>query len=136
MAGDNIDHALRGYADRVLNLHNERKELNDNIREVYGEAKDAGFDTTTLREIVREMRMEPDARAARYQLLDEYRIAVGILADTPLGRASEPSSTIERPRPLAEQPVHRGRGRPRKSADQALDDARTHLGASKPMFDA
>lgn len=89
MDGDNrIDIALRNYADRVLNLHNERATLNKDIREVYAEAKAAGFDTTTLREIVSELKMEPEARAARYQLLNEYREALGMLEDTPLGQAA------------------------------------------------
>ena len=145
MDGDNIGHALRGYADRVINLHQDRDALNGDIREIYKEAKDAGFDTTTLREIVREMRMDSDARNSRYQLLDEYRHAVGILADTPLGQAAMPEHlrrtavAVEKPTPFAEQTVHRPRprGRPRKNAEQAID-SRAHLGGggSKPMFDA
>jgi uncharacterized protein (UPF0335 family) len=137
MDGDNIGHALRGYADRVINLHADRDALNGDIREVYKEAKDAGFDTTTLREIVREMRMDSDARNSRYQLLDEYRLAVGILADTPLGQAAE-LRVVEKPTPFAEQPVHqpRPRGRPRKNASEALDQAQAHFAGSKPMFDA
>jgi uncharacterized protein (UPF0335 family) len=136
MDGDNIGHALRGYADRVVTLHKERKSLNETIGEVYGEAKEAGFNITTLREIVRELQMEPDARASRYQLLNEYRAAVGIdFAGTPLGQAAEPveegedepmsgraAPMVERPTPFAAQPVRRGR--PRKDA------------GSKPMFDA
>jgi uncharacterized protein (UPF0335 family) len=135
MDGDNIKQALRGYADRVVTLHEERKELNQTISGVYAEAKEAGFNITTLREIVRELQMEPDARASRYQLLNEYRAAVGIdFADTPLGRAAEPMAgetvsgraepMVDRPTPFAEQSVSRGRGRPRKAE------------GSKPMFDA
>lgn len=126
MDGDNIGIALRGYADRVMTLHTERDDLNGSIRVIYKEAKDAGFDTTTLREIVRELRMEPEARNSRYQLLEEYRRALGMLADTPLGRAAEErAAVVERPTPFAEQPIlqkPRRRGRPR--AD------------SRPMFDA
>jgi uncharacterized protein (UPF0335 family) len=119
--------ALRSYAGRVINMHEERDTLNDDIGEVYREAKDAGFDTTTLREIVREMRMEPEARTSRYSLLETYRRALGLLADTPLGEAAmeraasetptptpTPPAVAARPRPFAEQPIKRGRGRPRK----------------------
>lgn len=145
MAGDNIDHALRGYADRVVNLHTERKTLNKDIAEVYAEAKGAGFDVTTLREMVRELQMEPDARNARYQLLDEYRVALGLLAGTPLGDYATEAAARVVPmpaKPFAEQPVHdpdrpRGRGRPRKtsSIDRAVDAARAHL-TGGPQFDA
>jgi uncharacterized protein (UPF0335 family) len=106
-----IDTALRGYVDRIVNLHQDRDAVNGDIREVYGEAKDAGFNVTILRGMVKENRMEPEARDSLYQLQHEYRIKLGM---------------ISRPKPLAEQPLHRGRGRPRK-ADAA---------ASKPMFDA
>jgi uncharacterized protein (UPF0335 family) len=114
--------ALRSYADRVVSMHEERDTLNGDIREVYKEAKDGGFDTTTLREIVREMRMEPDARSSRYAMLETYRAALGLLADMPLGEAAmdraaqeAPAPRAARPRPFAEQPIKaRGRGRPRK----------------------
>lgn len=125
---DHIDTALRGYTDRIVRLHEERDALNSDIREVYGEAKEAGFDVTTVREVVRELRMEPDARNSRYQLLDQYRHALGMLADLPLGEAAI-DAAASRPRPFAEQPVKRGRGRPRKdSVGDAIAAARAHLG--------
>src|SRR4051812_48524569 len=127
--------ALGGYIDRIATLHGERDDLNEGIRGVYREAKDAGFDTTTLREIVREQRMEDEARHSRYALLDSYRAALGMLAGTPLGEAATAAQTAARPNPFAEQPVaRRGRGRPRKEqpaadpVDAAMDRARAHLG--------
>lgn len=111
--------ALRSYVSRIVSLHDDRDALNGDIREVYKEAKDGGFDTTTLREVVREQRMESEARHSRYALLDTYRHALGMLADTPLGesavqRAESEQPAVRRPRPFAEQPVKRSRGRPRK----------------------
>ena len=121
-----IDTALLGYADRVVNLHKERKALNQDIAEVYGEAKEAGFNVGTLREIVRELQMGPDARAARYQLLDEYRAAVGLLADTPLGRAAEPRDAPAGPRRGSSG--GRRKSKTSTAVDDALARARSHLG--------
>jgi uncharacterized protein (UPF0335 family) len=114
--------ALRGYVSRVSQLHDERDEINESIRNVYGDAKDAGFDTTLLREIVREHRTDAEARSARYAKLDAYRRALGMLADTPLGSAAF-AVEMERPRPFAEQPIGtpRRRGRPRKTTDPVAD---------------
>jgi uncharacterized protein (UPF0335 family) len=128
MDGDHIGSALRSYSNRIESLHDDRDALNGDIREVYKEAKEAGFDTTILREIVRERRMDPAARQSRYQLLDEYRHALGMLADLPLGAAAIEAAA--KPKPFAEQPVKRTRGRPRKSSaiDDALAAARAHLG--------
>lgn len=118
MQGDNLyggvvnDAALRSYVERVSGLHDERDTINEDIREVYKEAKDAGFNTTILRELVRESRMEPDARDNRYVILDAYRHALGLYADTPLGRAALEAAIAPKPR--------RPRGRPRK---HDLEDA-------------
>ncbi len=114
--------ALQGYVQRVANLHETRDEVNGDIREVYREAKDAGFDTTILREIVKEYRTDGEARQSRYALLDQYRQALGMLAGTPLGEAAmhgaaELRVVVDKPRPFAEQPLHRRPGRPRKPAN-------------------
>lgn len=132
--------ALQRYVGRIEEKHNERKELNEEIKEIYGEAKDAGFDTTILREIVRERQMEEPARHSRYALLDSYRRALGMFADTPLGQAAMDRAEAihavhppagrrgRKPRSFAEQPITapRPRGRPRKAADP-LQAARDHL---------
>jgi uncharacterized protein (UPF0335 family) len=131
MARSNIDTALRGYVDQVIHLHEERDEKNGEIREVYAAAKEAGFDTTILREIVREMRMDPEARAARYETLDDYRAKLGMLDGTPLGEAGAARHTASAER---QKPARRGRGRPRKSSsvDDALDNARRHIYGGNP----
>lgn len=113
---------LRGYVERVSSLHDTRDEVNGDIRAVYAEAKDAGFDTTILREIVKEYRTDGEARQSRYSLLDQYRRALGMLAGTPLGEAAMHGATelrvvVDRPRPFAEQPLRRRPGRPRKPAN-------------------
>lgn len=138
MAQSNIDTALRGYVDRIVILHEERDEKNADIREVYAELKGAGFNVTIVRQMVKEQRMDVDARNSLYQLEEEYRIKLGMLAGTPLGDAAEArefhgdqGDNIHPwpEKPFAEQPVHqpKRRGRPRK-IDEHLDNARRHLG--------
>jgi uncharacterized protein (UPF0335 family) len=79
---------LRGYCGRRCNLLEDRDRINEDIRELDQEIKDAGFDRSTVREIVREMRTDPEARNARYTLLDSYRQSLGLYGDTPLGQAA------------------------------------------------
>jgi uncharacterized protein (UPF0335 family) len=131
--GQMIDRdALNRYVSRVLRLHEERAALNADISSVYEEAKNAGFVTKIVRQIVREQQMEADERESHYALLDSYRAALGMLADTPLGAAAmrqAERTTAPRPKPFAEQPITRGRGRPRKDkAGDAMTRAREHLG--------
>lgn len=113
--------ALGRYVDRIEALHVDRDELMASIKEVYEEAKSAGFVTAVLRQIVRERRMEETERHEHYALLDSYRSALGMLADTPLGEAA--MATIIKPKAFAAQPMRRSR-RPRKPAPAkpALED--------------
>lgn len=147
MDGSNhIDMALRSYVDRIVHLHEDRDNINGDIREVYGELKDAGFNVTIVRGMVKEQRMDADARNSLYQLQEEYRIKLGLLAGTPLGEAAvqreaayeaanraHPLPVSEMPRPFSEQPVHapKRRGRPRKTqaerTEEHLANARVHL---------
>lgn len=77
---------LRLFIERVERLEEEKKGIADDIRDVYAEAKSNGYDTKTIREIVKLRRMEPHARREREALLDTYKAALGMLDGTPLGR--------------------------------------------------
>lgn len=90
MQGSNqpIDPALQGFVSRLDNLSNDRDALNADFKEVYEEAKEAGYNTKALRQIVRERRMDQDALAALNETLEDYRNKLGGLADMPLGEAA------------------------------------------------
>lgn len=127
--------ALGRYVDRIEALHVERDELTADIKAVYDEAKSAGFVTAVLRQIVRERRMEPDERHDHYALLDSYRRALGMLADTPLGEAAMARAAAPKPRAFAEQTLSppRRRGRPRKP--DPIASAREHLNGDSLLED-
>ena len=63
------------------------------ITDVYAEAKGNGFDVKALRQIVRERKQDSNERAEQESILDVYRRALGMLADTPLGRAATEAAT-------------------------------------------
>ena len=58
--GDNILPAggeqLRGLEDRIMSLLDERDEISEDIKEVYAEVKEAGFNTSTLRQAIARRR--------------------------------------------------------------------------------
>ena len=87
--------ALRRYRDRVLRVEEERKVLGDDIKEIYAEAREAGFVTKILRQMVREAGLDPQVRQDMYDLLDTYRAALGMLAGTPLGDAAMQQAGFE-----------------------------------------
>ena len=69
---------LRSFIERVERLEEDRANLNADIREVFGEAKSAGFDAKTMRQIVRLRKLEPAERQEQEHLLEIYRNAVGL----------------------------------------------------------
>ncbi|MGB0570488.1 MAG: DUF2312 domain-containing protein [Alphaproteobacteria bacterium] len=68
---------LRSFIERVERLEEDRANLNADIREVYSEAKSAGFDAKTMRQIVRLRKLEPAERQEQEHLLEVYRNAIG-----------------------------------------------------------
>ena len=79
---------LASFVERLERLEGEKKGLSDDIKEIYAEAKEKGFDVKALAQCVRLKKVNPAERAAYEARLDEYRGALGLLADLPLGRAA------------------------------------------------
>ena len=81
------DH-LRSLVERIERLEEEKATITADIKEVYAEAKGTGFDTATIRQIVKLRKLEPNDRQEREELLDIYKRALGMLDGTPLGLAA------------------------------------------------
>ena len=69
---------LRLIIERIERLEEEKKGNSDDIKDVYGEAKAAGYDTKTIRQIVRLRKMENHVRQEAEALLETYKAALGI----------------------------------------------------------
>jgi len=69
---------LRLFVERVERLEEEKKGIADDIRDVYAEAKANGYDTKTMRAVVRLRKMETHVRQEADALLETYRIALGL----------------------------------------------------------
>ena len=69
---------LRQYVERIEKLEDEKKQISSAIRDVYAEAKAAGFDVKALRQVIRLRRMRPEERQETLDTLEVYRAALGI----------------------------------------------------------
>ncbi len=74
VAGDR----LRSLVDRIERLEEERKALGSDIKDIYSEAKSAGFDVKVLRQLIRIRKSEPAEIEEQETLLDVYRRAIGM----------------------------------------------------------
>jgi uncharacterized protein (UPF0335 family) len=76
---DNVSaEQLRLLIERVERLEEEKKGISDDIKDVYAEAKSTGFDTKTMKKIVKLRKISRDARMEEEALLDTYKTALGI----------------------------------------------------------
>lgn len=79
---------LKWFIERIERLEEEKRVLAEDIKEVYAEAKGTGFDTKIMRRLIKERRRDQDGVAEEEALLELYKRALGMLADTPLGEAA------------------------------------------------
>ncbi len=69
---------LRSLVDRIERLEEERKALGSDIKDIYAEAKSAGFDVKVLRQLIRIRKQEPAEVEEQETMLDVYRRALGM----------------------------------------------------------
>ncbi|WP_416907953.1 MAG: DUF2312 domain-containing protein [Polymorphobacter sp.] len=70
---------LRLFIERVETLEEEKAAIADQIKDVYAEAKGTGFDTKTMKTIVRLRKMDANSRAEQEALLETYKTALGLV---------------------------------------------------------
>ena len=70
---------LRSIIERIERLEEEKQALADDIKEVYAEAKGNGYDTPTLRQVIKLRKQDTTERQEREALLDLYMSALGMI---------------------------------------------------------
>ncbi len=69
---------LKSFLDRIERLEEEKSGLADDIKDIYAEAKSTGFDTKTMRKIMRLRKMDVEKRREEEELLELYKSAIGL----------------------------------------------------------
>ncbi len=69
---------LKGYIERIEKLEQEKRDVQDHIRDVYAKAADEGWDTKVMKQIIRLRKMDDDDREEQEILLDTYKRALGM----------------------------------------------------------
>jgi uncharacterized protein (UPF0335 family) len=78
-AGHNSDGQLKAIVERIERMNEEKQAVADDIKEIYTEAKGAGFDVKTLRAIVKIRKQDKAKREEQEALLETYLHALGML---------------------------------------------------------
>lgn len=70
---------LKQVIAKVEKLEEEKKEVSEQIRDVYSEAKSMGYDTKALRKVVALRKIDRQEREEQQAILDTYMHAIGEL---------------------------------------------------------
>lgn len=82
-----------GLEREAKGLQAQAKEIKEQISDAYGEAASEGYSKPVLRQVIKEMMMEPDKRQLVFEFeseVDVYRHALGLIDD----EAGEPTISI------------------------------------------
>lgn len=79
---------IRAFVERIENLDSEIRELNEQKKEVFAEAKGDGFDVKILKEIVKLRKQDEEERDERESMLDLYMRAMEQAAPEKVAKAA------------------------------------------------
>jgi uncharacterized protein (UPF0335 family) len=77
---------LRALVERIERIEDEIKGLTEDKKDIYSEAKGAGFDVKILREVVRIRKQDQKERDEKESLLDVYLHALA--TSDPMAKAA------------------------------------------------
>ena len=72
---------VKSFLERIERLEEEKAALQGDIKDIYSEAKGVGYDTGTLRWLVRERKIDAADRAERDALRETYLHALGMAVE-------------------------------------------------------
>lgn len=70
---------LRQFIERAEQLAAEKKDIADQEKELFAEAKGRGFDVPVMKRVIRDRKIARDALAEREAIEDMYRNALGMV---------------------------------------------------------
>lgn len=69
---------LRAFIERVERLEEEKQSIQDDIKDVFGEAKGRGYDTKAMKTIIRLRKKDANERMEEESILQTYMAALGM----------------------------------------------------------
>ncbi|CUH39692.1 hypothetical protein JSE7799_02420 [Jannaschia seosinensis] len=69
---------LRQFIERIERLEQEKKDIAEQVKEVFAEANGRGYDTKVMRKVVALRKREPDDVAEEEAVLEMYKEALGM----------------------------------------------------------
>lgn len=80
MSNSDPNQRLRALVDRIERLSEEKVAISSDIRDIFVEAKDSGYDTRVLRAVLRRRAQDPKELEEFETELERYEAALGVPA--------------------------------------------------------
>ena len=74
--GGNAKKQIASLAKRICKLEDDKAAVAEDLKDVYNEARDGGFDTKILRKAIRFIRADSATRKAEQDMIDTYVHAI------------------------------------------------------------
>lgn len=69
---------LTQFVERAERLISEKKDISEQEKELYAEAKGRGYDTKVMKKVVALRKRKPDEIAEEEAIIDMYKAALGM----------------------------------------------------------
>jgi uncharacterized protein (UPF0335 family) len=69
---------LKQFVERIEKLEEDKSNIAEDIKEVYAEAKSQGFDTKTMRQVIKLRKKDREQLQEEQSLLDLYKDALDL----------------------------------------------------------
>ena len=69
---------LLSYIERIEHIEEEKKALQNDIKEIFEEAKSANFDVKAIKQLLKIRKMDDQERQEEEFVLDTYKRALGL----------------------------------------------------------
>jgi uncharacterized protein (UPF0335 family) len=70
---------LNALIERIERLNEEKAGLNEDIKEIFAQAKSDGYDTKAMRRIIQLRKMDSSARTDLLNAEDTYLVSLGMV---------------------------------------------------------
>ena len=70
---------LKLYVEKIENLEAEKVEIQENISDVFKQAKADGFDVKIMKKVIKLKKRKTEDRENEDMLLDTYMLALGMI---------------------------------------------------------
>lgn len=70
---------LKQYIEKIENLEEEKAKIQEDMSDVFAEAKADGFDVKVMKKILKLRKMKEEDRENEDYLLDTYMMALGMI---------------------------------------------------------